>query len=331
MKAMQLLHPKPAAQNPLVMVDTAVPQPNRHQIRIKIKTCGVCHTDLQTSEGDLETPQLPIVPGHQIVGTVDKVGPDCRQYQPGDRVGVTWLNWACGQCLYCRQGLENLCPGAQFTGLHTNGGYSEFIVVDERFAFPISAIFSDAEAAPLLCAGVIGYRSLRLCGIQPGQKLGLYGFGASAHLVIQVARHWDCTVYVFTRSQAHQNHALELGAAWVGQAQDELAVQLDAGITFAPAGWLIPLALSHLRPGGTLAINSIHMSPIPEMPYNLLWGERVLRSIANVTRQDAAEFLPLAAEIPIKTDVTLFPLAQANSVLQQLKASEINGAAALII
>jgi propanol-preferring alcohol dehydrogenase len=331
MKAMQLLQPKPAAQNPLVLVDTAVPRPNRRQIRIKISTCGVCHTDLQTVEGDLDTPNLPIIPGHQIIGIVDAVGPDCTQCQLGDRVGVTWLNWTCGECDFCQQGLENLCPEAQFTGLHANGGYAEFIVVDERFAFPIPANFSDAEAAPLLCAGVIGYRSLRLSGIQPGQKLGLYGFGASAHLVIQVARYWECDVYVFTRSKEHQEHALELGAAWVGQAQDEPPVQLDASITFAPAGWLIPLALGHLRPGGTLAINSIHMSPIPEMPYNLLWGERVLRSIANVTRQDAAEFLPLAAEIPIKTDVTLFPLAEANSVLRQLKASEINGAAALEI
>jgi propanol-preferring alcohol dehydrogenase len=320
MKAMQLLQSKPAAQNPLVLVDTAVPQPSHHQIRIKVNTCGVCHTDLQTVEGDLATPHLPIIPGHQIVGIVDKVGPECTQYQPGDRVGVTWLNWTCGECHFCQQGLENLCPEAHFTGLHMNGGYAEFVVVDERFAFPIPANFSDAEAAPLLCAGVIGYRSLRLSGIQPGQKLGLYGFGASAHLVIQVARHWDCDVYIFTRSKEHQEHALELGAAWVGQAQDKPPVELDAGITFAPAGWLIPLALGHLRPGGTLAINSIHMSPIPEMPYNLLWGERVLRSIANVARQDAAEFLPLAAEIPNE-----LPRCKQTGYLRTLKQSQLLG------
>lgn len=334
---MQLLTAKPAANNPLILVDTAVPQPLPGQIRIRVGVCGVCHTDLQTVEGDLALPRLPIIPGHQIVGVVEKVGGSQTaavgdgRYQIGDRVGVAWLNWACGHCDTCRRGLENLCPEAKFTGLHTHGGYAEYVVVDERFAYPIPEQFSDAQAAPLLCAGVIGYRSLRLSGIQPGQKLGLYGFGASAHLVIQVARHWECAVYVFSRSPEHQQHALELGAAWTGQAQDEPPAKLDASITFAPAGWLIPLALSHLRPGGTLAINSIHMSPIPEMAYNLLWGERVLRSVANVTRQDALEFLPLAAQIPIKTDVELYPLAEANAVLQRLKASEIKGAAVLSI
>ena len=335
MKAMQLSNARPVAENPLAMVDTAVPQPGPGQILLRVSVCGVCHTDLQTVEGDLDLPRLPIIPGHQVVGMVEKVGEKRTtairngRYQIGDRVGVAWLNWACGHCDYCRRGLENLCPDAKFTGLHAHGGYAEFMVVDERFAYPIPDPFSNAQAAPLLCAGVIGYRSLRLSGIQPGQNLGLYGFGASAHLVIQVARYWGCQVYVFTRSQEHQQHALELGAAWVGQAQDKPPVQLDAGITFAPAGWLIPLALSHLRPGGTLAINSIHMSPLPEMPYNLLWGERVLRSVANVTRQDAEEFLPLAAQIPIKTDVELYPLSEANAVLQRLKASEIKGAAAL--
>lgn len=337
MRAMQLSTAKPAAENPLGMVDTAVPQPQPGQILLRVHVCGVCHTDLQTVEGDLVLPQLPIIPGHQVVGVVEKTGSERTdgsgngRYQIGDRVGVAWLNWACGQCDYCRHGLENLCPEAKFTGLHAHGGYAEWMVVDERFAYLIPEQFNDAQAAPLLCAGVIGYRSLRLSGIQPGQKLGLYGFGASAHLVIQVARHWDCPVYVFTRNPEHQQHARDLGAAWVGKAQDEPPAQLDASITFAPAGWLIPLALGHLRPGGTLAINSIHMSPIPEMPYNLLWRERVLRSVANVTRQDAAEFLPLAAQIPIKTDVALYPLHEANAVLQQLKASEIKGAAALSV
>ena len=331
MKAMQLSAARPVAENPLALVDTAVPEPAPGQIRIRVSVCGVCHTDLQTVEGDLDLPTLPITPGHQVVGVVDEVGERASRYQIGDRVGVAWLNWACGRCDYCQRGLENLCPNARFTGLHVHGGYAERLVIDERFAYPIPEPFSDAEAAPLLCAGVIGYRSLRLSGIQPGQKLGLYGFGASAHIVIQIARHWNCDVYVFTRSAEHQQYALDLGAAWVGQAQDEPPAQLDAGITFAPAGWLIPLALGHLRPGGTLAINSIHMSPIPEMPYNLLWGERVLRSVANVTRQDAEEFLPLAAQIPIQTDVELYPLTEANSVLQRLKASEVKGAAALLV
>ncbi|MCB9418863.1 MAG: zinc-dependent alcohol dehydrogenase family protein [Ardenticatenaceae bacterium] len=331
MKAMQLSAARPIVENPLKVVETAVPQPGPNQILLRVTVCGVCHTDLQTVEGDLELPRLPITPGHQVVGVVAQLGSGNGRYQIGDRVGVAWLNWSCGQCGYCQRGLENLCPEARFTGLHAHGGYAEYMVVDERFAYPIPPQFSDAKAAPLLCAGVIGYRSLRVSGIQPGQTLGLYGFGASAHIVIQVARHWDCQVYVFTRSPEHQQHALKLGAGWVGQAQDEPPTLLDAGITFAPAGWLIPLALGHLRPGGTLALNSIHMSPIPEMPYNLLWGERVLRSVANVTRQDAAEFLQLAAQIPVKTEVELYPLDEANAVLHRLKASEIKGAAALVV
>ena len=331
MKAMQLQQAKPVGKNPLVGVETAVPEPGSGQIRLRVHVCGVCHTDLQAVEGDLALPQLPIIPGHQIVGEVEKLGAGSCRFRIGDRVGVAWLNWACGVCDYCRHGLENLCAEARFTGLHADGGYAEYTIIDERYAYLIPAQFTDAEAAPLLCAGVIGYRSLRLSGIQPGQRLGLYGFGASAHLVIQVARHWDCEVYVFTRGAAHRKHALALGAAWAGQAQDEPPHALDASITFAPAGWLVPLALGHLRPGGTLAINSIHMSPIPEMDYNLLWGERVVRSVANVTRQDAAEFLPLAAAIPVKTEVELYPLAEANAALQRLKASEIKGAAALVI
>ncbi len=312
-------------------VEMAVPEPGPGQIRLRINVCGVCHTDLQTIEGELDLPQLPIIPGHQIVGKVEKNGAGSRRFSIGERVGVAWLNHACGACDYCQRGLENLCAAARFTGLHAAGGYAEYTIVDERFAYPLPDHFTDAEAAPLLCAGVIGYRSLRLSGLQPGQRLGLYGFGASAHLVIQVASHWDCDVYVFTRSEEHRRHALALGAAWVGLAQDAPPVSLNAAITFAPAGWLIPLALGHLRPGGTLAINSIHMSPIPEMPYDLLWGERVLRSVANVTRKDVEEFLPLAAEISIKTDVKIYPLTEANAVLQRLKASKINGAAALLI
>ncbi len=331
MKAMQLSMARPVAENPLDMVETAVPQPGPGQVLLRVSVCGVCHTDLQTVEGDLNLPTLPITPGHQVVGVVEKTGEETSRFQIGDRAGVAWLNWACGQCDYCQRGLENLCPEAKFTGLHAHGGYAQFIVVDERFAYPIPQQFNDAQAAPLLCAGVIGYRSLRLNGIRPGQRLGLFGFGASAHLAIQVARYWGCEVYAFTRSQAHRDLAMELGAAWVGQAQDNPPAKLDAAITFAPAGWLIPLALGHLKPGGTLAINSIHMSPIPEMPYNLLWGERVLRSVANVTRQDAEAFLPLAAQIPIKTDVELYPLNEANAVLQRLKASKIKGAAALSV
>lgn len=331
MKAMRLHQSGRISDKPLHLEEIDRPSPGQGQIRLGVTMCGVCHTDLHTVEGDLTLPQLPLTPGHQVVGIVESMGPDASQHQVGDRVGVAWLNWACGTCAACRSGLENLCPQARFTGLHADGGYAEYLVVDERFAFPLPEVFSDAEAAPLLCAGVIGYRSLRLSEIQPGDRLGLYGFGASAHLAIQVARHWECEVYVFTRSAEHQRHARELGAVWAGQAQDQPTVLLDAGITFAPVGWIIPLALGHLRPGGTLAINAIHLSPIPELPYHLIYGERTLRSVANFTRQDAEEFLRIAAEIPIKSEVEVHSLEQANFVLKRLKASQIRGAAALEI
>lgn len=331
MKAMQLPQPKPAEENPLTLVDTAVPEPGPQQIRLKISTCGVCHTDLHTVEGDLTLPRLPITPGHEIVGIVEAVGQAVTRHNLGDRVGVAWVNWTCGECEYCQRGQENLCPQARFTGLHADGGYAQYTVVHENFAYPLPPNFDDAHAAPLLCAGIVGYRSLRLSGIEPGGKLGLYGFGASAHLVIQVARHWDCEVYVFTRSQEHREHARELGAVWTGGAEDMPPKLLDASVTFAPAGWIIPQALRHLRPGGTIAINAIHMSPIPEMPYPLIYEERVVRSVANFTRYDAEAFLRLAGEIPIRTDVETFPLTKANEVLQELKASQIRGAAVLEI
>ncbi len=234
MKAMRLHQTGLVSEKPLTLDETARPKPAADQIRIKVHMCGVCHTDLHTVEGELTIPALPLIPGHQVVGTVESVGSAVTRHQAGDRVGVAWLNWACGACSFCRQGLENLCQKARFTGLDADGGYAEYLVVDERYAFPLPGAFTDAEAAPLLCAGIIGYRSLRLSEIKPGGRLGLYGFGASAHLAIQVARHWGCEVYVFTRSAAHQRHARELGAAWTGQAQDQPPVPLDAGITFAP-------------------------------------------------------------------------------------------------
>lgn len=329
MRAMQLHQPKPVEENPLTLVDLPIPEPGPGQVRIRVRVCGVCHTDLHTVEGELELPRLPIVPGHQIVGSVDALGEGASRFQPGDRVGVAWLNWTCGECTFCRQGLENLCVRARFTGLHADGGYEEYVVVDERFAYPLPPGFSDEEAAPLLCAGIVGYRSLRLSGIQPGGNLGLYGFGASAHLVIQVARHWDCQVYVFTRSPEHQALARQLGAVWVGRAEEQPPVPLDASVVFAPAGWIVPLALGHLRPAGTLAINAIHMSPIPEMSYQRIYQERVLRSVANLTREDADQFLRLAGEIPVRTEVETFPLEGANEVLKRLKASRIRGAAVL--
>jgi len=331
MRAMRLRETKPVGAEPLTLTETAVPEPGPGQIRLHIHVCGVCHTDLHTVEGELDLPRLPLTPGHQIVGSVDKLGPGSQRFQVGDRVGVAWLYWACGECEFCVEGQENLCLRARFTGLQADGGYAEYIVVAEDFAFPIPDVFSDEHAAPLLCAGIIGYRALRLSGIQPGQRLGLYGFGGSAHLTIQAARHWDCEVYVFTRSEAHRRHARDLGAVWAGDARDDVPRPLHASITFAPAGWIIPLALGHLRPGGTLAVNAIHTSPIPEMPYERIYHERVLRSVTNFTRKDAEEFLRLAAEIPMHTDIETYPLAEANTALQRLKASAITGTAVLQI
>jgi propanol-preferring alcohol dehydrogenase len=300
-------------------------------VRLKIHTCGVCHTDLHIVEGELDLPHLPVIPGHQIVGTVDALGEGVTIHQPGDRLGVPWLNETCGTCRYCQSGKENLCENIRFTGMHANGGFAEYTVVNEKFAYPIPDIFSDVAAAPLLCAGVVGYRSLRLSRVQPGQRLGLYGFGASAHIIIQIARHWDCEVFVFTRSRHHRELAQSLGAVWTGGAEDDPGALMDSSIIFAPAGWLVPEALRLLDKGGTLALGGIHMSPIPEMPYDLLWHERTVQSVANSTRQDAVDFLQVAAQIPVKTNVEEFPLAQANETLQRLKRSEINGAGVLVV
>jgi len=330
-KAMLLSAPAPIEASPLALDELPRPDPGPGQIRIRVRVCGVCHTDLHTVEGELALPKLPLVPGHQIVGIVDALGAGVTRFQVSDRVGVPWLHQACGTCDYCQRGAENLCESAKFTGLHVDGGYAQYALAPADFSYPIPDIFSDAEASPLLCAGIIGYRSLRLSEIQPGQRLGLYGFGASAHIAIQVARHWDCQVYVFTRTESHRQLARELGAVWVGDARDDPGVRLQGSITFAPVGWIVPEALRVLDKGGTLAINAIHMSPIPELPYRLIYHERTVRSVANSTRQDAEELLAVAAEIPIRTAVQTFPLEEANQALQALKASQIDGAAALRI
>lgn len=329
MKAMRLYRVSAVETAPLVATDIEKPEPGPEQIRLKIHTCGVCHTDLHIVEGDLTLPRLPTIPGHQIVGTVEAVGEGVTLHQAGDRLGVPWLHQTCGHCRYCRAGRENLCPDIRFTGLHVDGGFAEYVVVDEKFAYPIPDVFSDASAAPLLCAGVIGFRSLRLSQIQPGQRLGLYGFGAAAHIVIQIARHRACEVFVFTRSNHHRELAQSLGAVWTGTAQDDPGVVMDSSIIFAPAGWLVPEALRVLDKGGVLILGGIHMSPIPELPYELLWHERTIKSVANSTRQDALDLLQVAAEIPVKTEVELFPLEQANEALRRLKQSEINGAGVL--
>ncbi len=331
MQAMILRNPSPVEQKPLHAIDLPDPEPGPSQIRIRIHTCGLCHTDLHTVEGELALPKLPVVPGHQIVGQVDRTGPGVTRYKIGDRVGVPWLNATDQNCPYCLRGDENLCENIRFTGLHVDGGYAQYTVVSEDFAYTIPEGFSDAEAAPLLCAGIIGYRALRLSEIRPGQRLGLYGFGASAHIAIQVAVYWKCEVFVFTRSEEHRRLAKELGAAWAGRAEDEPPGRIRSGIIFAPAGRLVLDALRVLDKGGTLALAGIYMSPIPEMDYNLIYGERTLRSVANSTRQDAEELLHLAGEIPIRTEVEVFPLAEANHALQLLKAGKIRGAGVLQI
>ncbi len=329
MKAQVLHTAAPVTSRPLILTDLPRPTLSPGHLLVKISACGVCHTDLHIVEGELSNPRLPIIPGHEIVGTVDEIGVGVTRFDPGMRVGIPWLHEADGTCQYCQRGQENLCESAQFTGYTVDGGYAEYTVVPQDFAVQIPEQFSDIQAAPLLCAGIVGYRSLRLADLQPGERLGLYGFGGSAHICIQVAKHWNCEVYVFTRSEEHQRHALDRGAIWAGQAHDSPPKPLDRAIIFAPAGWIVPLALGHLRKAGTLCINAIHTSPIPEMPYHLLWNEKTIRTVANATRRDADEFLPLAAEIGIRTDTIVFDLADANRALQRLKRGAIRGAAVL--
>ncbi len=328
----QLLHkPAPVENNPLALEEVPNPRPSAGELLVQVHVCAVCHTDLHVVEGELPNPLLPLIPGHQIVGQVVAAGDGTRstRFKPGTRVGIPWLHKTDGTCFYCTHGKENLCDSALFTGYTAQGGYAEYTTVPEAFAAPLPEQFSDVDAAPLLCGGIVGYRSVKLSDLQPGERLGLFGFGGSGSISIQVARYWGCEVYVFTRSPEHQRLARDLGASWTGQAQDTPPAPLDRAIMFAPAGWIVPIALGHLRKGGTLCINAIHTSPIPEMPYHLLWGERTIRTVANATRQDAEEFLPLAAKIPIHSDTQLFDLDDANHALQMLKHSQINGTAVL--
>jgi propanol-preferring alcohol dehydrogenase len=332
MKAMILKGFAPIDQNALELVDLPVPEPDSEEILLRVKVCGVCHTDLHVIEGELPEVKLPIISGHQVVGVVEKLGKNTTRFKEGDRLGVAWLYSACGKCAFCQRENENLCETARFTGYHVNGGYAEYIVVPEKFAYPIPEIFSNEEAAPLLCAGIIGCRALRLSKIKPGQRLGLYGFGASAHVAIQVAIHWGCKVYVFTRSEEHRNLASKLGAVWTGTSKDKPPIKMDSSIIFAPAGELVLDALRVLDKGGTLAVAGIYMTPIPEMDYvKYLYHERTLRSVANATRQDGEELLRIAAEIPIRTTTQVFPLEEANKTLQLLKEGKISGAAVLKI
>jgi len=329
MRALILEHAHPVEETPLREADLPIPTPGPGEVRVRVRACGLCHTDLHTVEGDLPPHKSPVVPGHQIVGVIDALGAGVTAHREGDRIGVPWLHSTDGTCEFCHSGLENLCLNARFTGYDVDGGYAEYAVAPAEFCYPIPAVFSDENAAPLLCAGIIGYRSYRLTAVRPGENLGLYGFGASAHLVIQLARHEQCNIFVFTRNEAHRALARELGAVWTGRAEDTPPEPLHAAIIFAPAGSLVPQALRVLRKAGRLALAGITMSQIPALDYSLLYHEKVIRSVANSTRQDARQFLALAGEVPLKTEVQLFDLGQANQALQALKKSEIRGAGVL--
>ncbi len=329
MKACLLRSVGPVESNPLEFAEAPAPTPKGDEVAIRVHACGVCRTDLHVVEGELPPRRSPVIPGHQVVGTVEQAGPQARRFPIGARVGVAWLHRTCGVCEFCRAGRENLCEAAVFTGYTADGGYAEYILAPEAFVYPIPEGFGDLEAAPLLCAGIIGFRCLRQSGIRAGQTLGLYGFGAAAHVAIQVARHWGCKVFAFTRDARHRQLASELGAAWAGSATETPPEKLDAAIIFAPAGELVPAALKVLEKGGVVVLGGIHMSPIPSLDYRLLYEERVIRSVANNTRQDGEDFLRAAAEIPIRTHVQTFPLHDANAALQALKHDAIRGAAVL--
>jgi propanol-preferring alcohol dehydrogenase len=332
MTAMVLDRPADVSAAPLAMREQPIPEPGPQQVRVRVRVCGVCRTDLHVVEGELSDTKLPIIPGHQVVGLVDRVGPEVTEVKEGDRVGIAWLQGTCGSCEFCRDGRENLCRAARFTGYQVDGGYADYVVASARFAYPIPKLFSDEEAAPLLCAGIIGYRALRVSGIKPGQRLGLYGFGASAHIAIQVARHRGCAVYVCSLKEEHRTLARRLGAVWVGESEEAPPDKLHAAIIFAPAGELIPPALRALDRGGTLAVAGIHMTPIPALDYDrLLFHERVLRSVTANTRQDGIDLLREAAAIPIRPHTTRFRLSEANQALQALKAGRYSGAGVLVV
>ncbi len=351
MKAMVLTTSNPIERRPLALTDVPNPTPAPGEILVRVNVCGVCRTDLHEVEGELPTRRSPVIPGHQIVGTVEAVGETgghegvpAKRYQVGDRVGTAWLHSTCGRCEFCaRQGeagqidadtagsdRENLCNSADFTGWSVNGGYAEYATVPQAFAYRIPDGFEDEQAAPLLCAGIIGYRALRISAVGPRQRLGIYGFGASAHITLQVARHLGCEVFVFTRSEANRELARELGAAWVGGSQDQPPATLHGSIIFAPAGTLVLSALEVLEKGGTLALAGIYMTPVPPLDYvKHLYNERVLRSVANATRRDGRDLLDLAARIPIRTTTRVFPLDQANAALMALKTGGLTGSAVL--
>ncbi len=329
MKACLLRAPARIETDPLEFTEVPAPKPGKGELLVRVSACGVCRTDLHVIEGELPPRKSPVIPGHQVVGIVEKQGENASRFAIGARIGIAWLHRTDGVCEYCRSGAENLCDNPTFTGYSVDGGYAEFLVAPEDFVYAIPEAIAEEQAAPLLCAGIIGFRSLRLSGIKPGGRLGFYGFGAAAHVAIQVARHWNVEVYASTRDARHQKLALDLGAAWAGGTLQEPPKKLDAAIVFAPAGEIVPAALQALKKGGMLVLSGIHMSPIPSFRYDLLYQERMIRSVANNTRQDGEDFLRIAAEIPVRTRVQIFPLAEANRALNALKNDAIPGAAVL--
>jgi propanol-preferring alcohol dehydrogenase len=330
MKAAVLTSPGKILDRPLHIEEVPKPEPGAGQMLLRVRACGVCRTDLHIVEGELSPLRESLIPGHQIVGEVVSGG--TPELSVGTRVGVSWIGGTDGECWYCRKNFENLCDSPTFTGYSVNGGYAEYAVARSDFVFPLPATLDDLHAAPLLCAGIIGFRSLRVAGVEPGERVGLFGFGASAHLAIEVLHAWHCEVYVSTRGPSHRKLAESLGAKWVGSESDKPPVQLDRAVTFAPSGDVVVLALSSLRKGGVVAINAIHLDRIPEFDYDrLLWGERQIRSVANMTRADARDFLELAAQIHLRPKITTFPLEQANEALAAVKSDSIDGAAVITL
>jgi alcohol dehydrogenase, propanol-preferring len=316
---------------PLRVAEVAMPEPGEGQVLLRVHCCAVCRTDLHVVDGELPDPRLPLILGHQIVGTVERIGEHADSFAVGERLGVPWLGWTDGECRYCLSGRENLCENARFTGYQIDGGYAEYAIADGRFCFPIPEGFPDLQAAPLLCAGLIGYRSLRFAG--DAERLGLYGFGASAHIVAQVAAHEGRRIFAFTspKDEEAQEFARGLGAEWAGSSEESPPEELDAAIIFAPVGALVPAALRAVARGGTVVCAGIHMSDIPSFPYEILWGERSVRSVANLTRQDGLDFLALAPEVPVRTEVVPFPLEEANEALEALRGGRVRGAAVLVV
>lgn len=330
MIALRLHGPAPVETSPLKLEECARPEPGMGEVLLRVAACGICHTDLHVVEGELPPHKRPVVPGHQIVGRVEAVGSEVTRFKVGDRAGVPWLHWTCGECGFCSSGRENLCLGATFTGYDADGGYAEYAVVHQDFALFLPDGLPDAEAAPLLCAGIIGYRALRLAGLAPGLALGMYGFGASAHLALQVAVHAGAQVYVFSRSEGHRRLAESLGAVWVGSADSSPSEKLGASIIFAPAGELVPIALDALDRGGRLVLAGIYMTAVPTMEYRRLYHERSIQTVANATRRDGEEFLKIAAEGQVRVVTEAFPLKDGNRALTLLKEGRIRGAGVLV-